>query len=144
MNVQEEFLKEYHQGSFLKKALLILTGFVFAIVYMFLLLCSKVFHVSYNTVNVVAYYFLMPLSWAFLLDRLLELPYVISTFYVGVWFGIALMTIGRFQTWCDTVFWKSVGFLLWFRKIGWNYHLASVIICVIVPIIVYSLLIYFQ
>ena len=30
----------------------------------------------------------------------------------------------------------SQRFLLWFRKIGWNYVVSSVIICVVVPLII--------
>jgi len=37
---------------------------------------------------------------------------------------------------------KSVEFLLYFRKIGWNYIVSSVIICVVVPVLIYVELIY--
>jgi len=39
------------------------------------------------------------------------------------------------------MFEASVRFLLWFQRIGWNYEVSSVIICVIIPIIIYILLI---
>ena len=43
----------------------------------------------------------------------------------------------KFRDRCDWVFIKSVDFLLWFKKIGWNYVVSSVIICVIIPIFFY-------
>lgn len=140
MDVQEEFIKEYKDGGLVKKVFLILIGIVFGIVCLFLQLCAKLFHATYNTVNVVAYYYLIPLSWAYLLDRYLRLPYTLSVLYTGIWIGIVLMTLGRFQSWCDIVFMKSVDFLLWFKRMKWNYHVASVIICVLIPMAVYIFL----
>ena len=37
---------------------------------------------------------------------------------------------------------RAKTFLLWFQKIGWNYIVSSVIICVVIPILVYIELIY--
>ena len=37
---------------------------------------------------------------------------------------------------------NSVKFLLWFKVIGWNYYVSSVIICVVVPVLIYCGLIY--
>ena len=48
----------------------------------------------------------------------------------------------RFKDRCDWAFMKSVEFLLYFRKIGWNYIVSSVIICVVVPVLIYVELIY--
>lgn len=142
MSIETDFIQEYHQGNVVKKASLIVVGIVFGIVCAFLQLCAKLFHVTYNTVNVVSYYFLIPLSWTILLDRYLEIHYSVSLVYIGVWIGVAIMTIGRFQKWCDMVFMKSVCFLLLFKRMKWNYHVASVVICVIIPVLVYSVLFY--
>ena len=128
------------KANLFKKAFMLTIGAVFGIVAISLDVCAKVFHVTYNTVNVVVYYFLIPLSWAILLDRCLSLPYTTTVLCIGVWIGITLVTLGRFQRWCDYVFDKSVEFLLWFERVGWNYCLSSVIICVIVPIAVYAVL----
>ena len=48
----------------------------------------------------------------------------------------------KFRNRCDWAFRISVDFLLWFKKIGWNYVISSVIICVVIPILVYIELIY--
>ena len=108
----------------------------------FLMMCAKVFHVTYNTVNVVAYYFLVPLSWTILLDCGLDLHFLTTLSLIAVWMGIIIGTAGRFQAWCDKVFSLSVEFLLWFNRVKWNYHVASVIICVLVPLLVYAFLIW--
>lgn len=142
MDVQEEFKREFREGSWAKKTFLIIIAIVFGIVCVFLQLCAKLFHITYETVNVVAYYFLIPLSWASLLDRYLQLPYTLSIFYIGIWIGIVLMNWGRFQSWCDTVFMKSVDFLLWFKRVKWNYHVASVILCVVIPFAIYFVLLW--
>ena len=47
-----------------------------------------------------------------------------------------------FRDRCDWAFYRSVDFLLYFKKIGWNYIVSSVIICVVVPVIIYVELIY--
>ena len=48
----------------------------------------------------------------------------------------------KFRDRCDWAFMKSVDFLLWFKKIGWNYVVSSVIICVVIPILISVELIY--
>ena len=48
----------------------------------------------------------------------------------------------KFRDRCDWAFDKSVDFLLWFKKIGWNYVVSSVIICVVVPALIYVELIW--
>jgi hypothetical protein len=48
----------------------------------------------------------------------------------------------KFRARCDWMFDKSVEFLLWFKKIGWNYVVSSVIICVVIPVLIYVELIW--
>ena len=48
----------------------------------------------------------------------------------------------KFKDRCDWAFDKSVEFLQYFKKIGWNYIVSSVIICVAVPMLIYVELIY--
>ena len=40
------------------------------------------------------------------------------------------------------IYFLNQEFLFWFKRIGWNYIVASVIICVIVPLIIYGLLVW--
>lgn len=96
---------------------------------------------TYNEVNILVYYLLIPLSWAVMFDVWLRLP-VATALVLIVWVGIFVATRHNFSTWCDRAFMRSVDFLNWFNGWGGNYVLNSVIICVLLPIIIYGLLIW--
>ncbi len=101
---------------------------------------SRVCHTTYNAVNIVVYYLIVPLSWTVMLDYIIKRPYSTAAL-LAVWAGIVIATRHRFIQWCDVAFDKSVEFLHSFRRIGWNYTVSSVIICVIAPLIIYIILI---
>jgi len=96
---------------------------------------------TYNEVNVIIYYLLIPLSWTVMLDCMLRFP-VSTTILLCVWAGIFIATHDRFGEWCDKVFMRSVDFLNRFNRWGGNYTLNSVIICVLIPVIVYGILLW--
>lgn len=96
---------------------------------------------TYNEVNILVYYFIIPLTWTVMFDVLIKMP-IATSVLVCIWIGIFMATRHRFREWCDWVFMKSVDFLNWFNRFGGNYVLNSVIICVVVPLIVYGLLIW--
>ena len=91
---------------------------------------------TYNEINILVYYLLIPLSWTIILDYRLKTPYL-STALVCIWVGIFIATRHNFNQWCDKVFTDSVRILNWFNRWGGNYILNSVIICVIIPLIIY-------
>lgn len=91
---------------------------------------------TYNEVNILIYYLLIPLSWTVMLDCWIGKP--ITTFALScIWIGIFIATRHIFRQWCDWRFQDSVDFLNWFNRWGGNYDLNSVIICVVVPLAVY-------
>lgn len=95
---------------------------------------------TYNEANILLYYFLIPLSWCILLDCWIGLP--ITTFaLLLIWVGIFIVTHHNFREWCDMRFMDSVDFLNWFNRWDGNYVLNSVIICVVLPLIIYVVLI---
>lgn len=96
---------------------------------------------TYNEVNIIVYYLLIPLSWTVMIDYLTKLPFL-SPMFVLAWIVFLLKDPMKFRDRSDWAFMKSVDFLLWFKKIGWNYVVSSVIICVVIPILVYIELIY--
>jgi len=53
------------------------------------------------------------------------------------------LLINDFEKFSEWLFNYSAKFLNSFSYIGWNYVEASVIICVFIPIIVFSFLVYF-
>ncbi len=96
---------------------------------------------TYNEVNIVIYYLLIPLSWTIMIDYLTKLP-LLSPMFVFAWIVFLWKDPMKFRDRSDWAFMKSVDFLLWFKKVGWNYIVSSVVICVVIPILVYAELIY--
>ena len=102
---------------------------------------AKVTHLTYNEINIIVYYFVIPLTWCIIIDYLYKLP-ILTILWIILWSYIIITKRKIFSQWCDTIFKLSVKFLLKFQKIGWDYWTASVIICVIVPIIVYMIILF--
>lgn len=98
-------------------------------------------NLTYNEVNIIVYYFLVPLSWVIMGDVIIGTP-IYTVLLLAVWSYILFKTGKNFRSWCDYAFQKSQDFLLWFKRIGWNYIVASVVICVIIPVFIYILLAY--
>ena len=92
---------------------------------------------TYNEVNILAYYLLIPLTWTMMLDKNIGLPLTTGAL-LYIWIGIRIGTWGYFREWCDWAFMRSVDFLNYFNHWGGNYVLNSVIICVVIPVLVYA------
>ncbi len=93
---------------------------------------------SYNQVNIVVYYFIIPFSWLCLLDVFFNFHYLkitVSIFTIGFIVGCR-----NFNSYSDWLFYKSLIFLNYFNKYGSSYVKSSVLICVFLPIIVYAIL----
>ena len=102
---------------------------------------AKLTGLTYNEVNIIVYYLLIPLSWMLMIDYITMLLFLTPLFIIA--WGIFLWKDPmKFRNRCDWVFDKSVDFLLYFKKIGWNYIVSSVIICVVVPALIYAELIF--
>lgn len=114
---------------------------VFAVVAGIEHIIAKLTGLTYNEVNIIVYYLLIPLSWAVMIDYIAGLPFL-SPMYIMAWVIFLWKDPMTFRDRCDWAFMKSVDFLLLFKRIGWNYIVSSVIICVIVPLLIYIELIY--
>lgn len=101
---------------------------------------GKVFNLTYNEINIIVYYLIIPLSWAIMIDILIGIPITTALLTVG-WIYIFIVKRNCFRQWCDWAFDKSVDFLNYFNKFKGNYVLNSVVICVLIPILIYALLI---
>lgn len=97
--------------------------------------------ITYNQINIICYYFLIPLSWAIMIDFYIKKP-ITSLVVIGVWIIIVACKWRNFSEWCDWLFECSVNFLLSFNRMGSFYNLTSVIICVVVPLVIYGILVY--
>ena len=100
-------------------------------------------NLTYNVVNIIVYYMIIPLTWLVMLDFIMMIRPLLSVIWIFICMGIVLCKRKTFNQWCDTQFVRSQSFLLWFSCIGWNYVKASVIICVFIPIVIYITLVIF-
>jgi len=57
---------------------------------------------------------------------------------------MAVLFIPDFEQFSSTLFDVSVDFLNWFDIIGLNYVQASVVICVLAPLLIIGILMYFK
>jgi len=123
----------------------------FALVAAGLLWMAHKLNLTYNAINILVYYWLVPATWTFMIDWNLDgkiatplfdgfFP-IFTILLYSAWIGIIAATAEFFNKWCDMVFGISVDFLNYFNRWGGNYELNSVIICVGVPIIIYGVLI---
>ena len=124
-----------------EKAVMVVMLPIFAIVAGVEHVIAKAAGMTYNEVNIIVYYILMPLSWAVMVDYITIMPFL-TPMYIIAWIVFLWKDPMKFRDRCDWAFNKSVDFLLWFKKIGWNYVVSSVIICVVVPALIYVELIY--
>lgn len=135
-------LKEYWDSlSLFGKIVMAIATPIFAIVAGTEYLIARMTGSTYNEVNIIVYYLLIPLSWTLMLDYITRMPFL-TPLLISAWIVFVWKDEMKFRNRCDWAFMKSVDFLLWFKKIGWNYVVSSVIICVVIPVLVYIELIY--
>ncbi|WP_420573312.1 hypothetical protein [Kordia sp.] len=94
---------------------------------------------SYKEINIIVWFIGIPLSWMLLLDKIYQqrkFTIIFSLFVV-----LSLLVIPDFSSFCNWLFQKSVDFLNLFNDVGSNYVASSVIICVMIPIVIYIVLI---
>ena len=137
---------------------------IFGLVAAVLYVMAKLVGISYKEMNIFVYYFAIPITWCRMLDsifgtiiqypsyteeeiislgcvRYVAIP-VFTVLWCVLWVFIIYYNRHGFRAWCERAFDNSVKFLLWFKVLGWNYYVSSVIICVVVPVFVYCGLIY--
>jgi hypothetical protein len=101
---------------------------------------ARMFKITYNEINIIVYYFLIPFSWLVLLDLIFEFHYLKIGF--GVFSLVFFLVCKDFRSFSNKLFRKSVNFLNYFNRFGSNYIISSVWFCVFVPIGIYAFLIY--
>ena len=100
---------------------------------------AKLTNLTYNQINIIVYFAIIPLSWFLLLDLYFSACY----FTFGFVFFLIGFKVGckNFREYSDELFMKSVHFLNYFNRFGSNYFKSSVWICVLLPILIYISLI---
>ena len=141
MNIQKNNKIEWDNLSKWELVIMAVMLPIFAVVAGIEHVIAKLTGLTYNEVNIIVYYLLIPLSWVAMIDYITKMP-LLTPMYITAWIIFLWKDQKKFKDRCDWAFDKSVDFLLYFKKIGWNYIVSSVIICVVVPVLIYIELIY--
>lgn len=136
MGSGKRIIIEWESLSRLDKVVMAFVLPIFAVVAGAEHIIAKLTGATYNEVNIIIYYLLIPLSWVAMIDYITKMPFL-SIMYIIAWIIFLRKDPMKFRDRCDWAFMRSVDFLLWFKKIGWNYVVSSVIICVVIPILIY-------
>lgn len=112
--------------------------YLFKLVYDSLKFLERTTGLSYEEINIIIWFIAIPLSWAYLLDKIVGKHYLKITFVLFI--IISLLIIDDFTLKCEMFFYKSVDFLNAFNSLGSNYKSTSVIICLFIPILIYFIL----
>ena len=96
-----------------------------------LLFIGKVFHLSYNAVNIIIWYMIFPMFWMAILDYKFH-----RILFVPIWLllglGLGYVQRKKINRFCDLLFRLSQEFILSFG----NSYLWSVIICLLIPLLI--------
>lgn len=112
----------------------------FYIVYRTLEIISDKTGLTYEEVNVILYYIIIPSVYLALIDKIIRKPIFTISFLTCIF--IVLFLSRDCSSLADAIFDASVRFLLSFSNVGMGYDFASVFICIIVPILVFIILLY--
>ncbi|EDP95341.1 hypothetical protein U8527_16085 [Kordia algicida OT-1] len=112
---------------------------IFNYTYEILIWLANLTGFSYKEINIIIWFILIPLSWMLLLDKIYRQRKFTIIFSLLI--AILLIAIPDFTRFCNWLFQKSVDFLNTFNTLGSNYVASSVIICVLIPIVIYVILI---
>ena len=111
---------------------------IFNIVANILFCIAKKTKLTYNEINIIVYYFIIPFTWVVLLDYIFKFHYLKVCFII---FTLAFFLFCKnFRTFSDRLFEKSVSFLNYFNRFGSNYVASSVWICVAIPVLIFVVL----
>lgn len=113
---------------------------IFKIVANLLSAIGRITGLTYNEINIIVYYFLIPLSWLILLDIIFGFHFLKIAFIIYC-LGF-IVGCRNFKTYSDWLFDKSATFLNYFNKYGSNYIKSSVLICVLLPLVIYIILLF--
>ena len=113
---------------------------IFIVVRDILVWLANISGFSYMAVNIIIYYFVIPFIYFIILDQILGSHYFKISFLIII--SVTLLRIRDFELFSDWLFRKSADFLRSFSGIGMNYTVASVVICVFIPLAVLLVLLF--
>ena len=107
---------------------------IFNVIYTGLVKISALIGFSYKETNIIIYYYAVPVIFAVLIDYKIGTHlFKASALIVLI---VAFLFINDFTSFSNSLFDASVKFLQSFKVIGWDYTVASVVVCVVAPIVV--------
>lgn len=113
-------------------------NFIFDIVAGGLNFIASVTGLTYEEINIIVYYFIIPFTYFILIDKYFKKHYLkIGFVIVSLIFFLSVKSFKEFSEW---LFEKSAIFLNSFNFLGLDYYYASVVICVFIVILVYVFL----
>ena len=112
---------------------------IFRFVYSILQWLSEVSGFSYNEMNIIVFYIIIPFVYIFLADKILK-KHLLKIIF-GSFVLVSLLIIEDFSSFSDWLFRESSDFLVSFQSVGISYRDASVVICVLLPLIVFVVMI---
>ncbi len=115
--------------------------FIFHIVFYWLQGLAWITALSYREINIIVFYIIIPVSWVFLY----ELPkrkfkYTVTLLLVLLICAIVISFTSGYKSFSEWFFVKSQDFLNafpFFPDPNLNYVVSSVVICVIIPLLIY-------
>jgi len=107
---------------------------IFNLVRDFLLFLSSLTNKTYREINIIIYYYTLPFLYLGLIDYKFETHLLKVAFLIIA--CLSLFFITDFEKFSNSLFDKSVFFLRLFERVGCNYIVSSVVICVFFPIII--------
>ena len=112
---------------------------LFQITYEILMFFSQLTGFSYKEINIIVWFIIIPLSWAYLIDKIYKFNYL--KIITAIVISLTLLFIDDFTVFSNWLFDISADFLRSFNVVGSNYVASSVIVCVLIPIVIYFVLI---
>jgi hypothetical protein len=107
--------------------------FLFLNVAKSLYILAEKLKLSYNQINILVYFFVVPFVYLALLDSILGFHYLKIAALLGT---VGFFLFCRdFSAFSDHLFSQSVRFLRYFDRFGMGYASASIWICVVFPLV---------
>jgi len=114
---------------------------IFILVRDLLIYLSRITNRSYNEINIIVYYYFIPFLYCMTIDYKFNIQIFKISFLILL--IISAIIIKDFNQFSNKLFEQSVVFLKSFKFFGWDYINSSVIICVILPIILLLIILFY-
>ncbi len=116
------------------------------ILFLFLIIAKSLYRIAeltkltYNQINVVVYFFIVPFVYLAILDHHFDFHYIkAAAAFITLGFFIGCRDFAAYSDW---LFAQAVKFLQYFKRYGISYESASIWFCVVLPILLFLALLW--